>query len=652
MPQRQSPLLVDITNNACTLLMMGGELTSAQQRQRQGGLTLLDEAIMNMITLETSAVPALRALVQMDGESGIANSLLAFELLRHSVYHETLPDLIDAEICACLESLERNADVITRREVFFGAAAMEWRRGNYRKAGALLESSLLSCPEGDAVALRLAQDCYLAAGDSKNVLACVTRCLQLMDQKNLLHGHLLGMLAVGYVETGRLVDAEEAANRAIQRTNGRDIWAVLSLLNAYQLTGRSSEIIATLDEHLEKHESLGHYSLLFSKGCALAQRGNCRGALRVYDTLVAYLQQSDERTATLLVQATFLFWQISLHEVNHQVGSRWPLLASMWVNVAIPQKSQHPPLVELCKTMALAGFLNTSSQVRIPGRGQSRGQSSPDSSIDLPEGGRIHTGSASAASSSLVSASPSQPDMLAWVWEGFQGAIQAKKPPSQEDAAAAEAKVAESEKQAALDTEALVAFAQRHVAEVVVRVQALPGAGGEGARVSGRGVESTTRPHFSKLQSIQPSFHLAASTIELSSFLGEVCGRSERDWAMATCGIPIAHGLALFEESGDGVATTASLLNTHQTAVSRLGGTLALRDVIQQTLIEAMLRSEQWAEARLLLSERTTLAPNDAQAWRRQASVLGRLGLKDLAEVANYTAWQLGIGQGGFGGPR
>ena len=52
------------------------------------------------------------------------------------------------------------------------------------------------------------------------------------------------------------------------------------------------------------------------------------------------------------------------------------------------------------------------------------------------------------------------------------------------------------------------------------------------------------------------------------------------------------------------------------------------------------------------LSSRTSLIPNDSQSWRRLASVYGRLGQHDMAQVANYTAWQLGIGQGGFGGPR
>lgn len=49
---------------------------------------------------------------------------------------------------------------------------------------------------------------------------------------------------------------------------------------------------------------------------------------------------------------------------------------------------------------------------------------------------------------------------------------------------------------------------------------------------------------------------------------------------------------------------------------------------------------------------RTSLNPHDAQSWRRLASVFGRLNELEKAETAHYTAWQLGIGQGGFGGPR
>jgi hypothetical protein len=49
---------------------------------------------------------------------------------------------------------------------------------------------------------------------------------------------------------------------------------------------------------------------------------------------------------------------------------------------------------------------------------------------------------------------------------------------------------------------------------------------------------------------------------------------------------------------------------------------------------------------------RSVLVPHDAQCWRRMAAIYGQTGQDAQAKQAHYTAWQLGIGQGGFGGPR
>ncbi len=50
--------------------------------------------------------------------------------------------------------------------------------------------------------------------------------------------------------------------------------------------------------------------------------------------------------------------------------------------------------------------------------------------------------------------------------------------------------------------------------------------------------------------------------------------------------------------------------------------------------------------------DRSILIPGDAQCWRRLSTLYGQTGQERLAKQAHYTAWQLGIGQGGFGGPR
>jgi hypothetical protein len=68
--------------------------------------------------------------------------------------------------------------------------------------------------------------------------------------------------------------------------------------------------------------------------------------------------------------------------------------------------------------------------------------------------------------------------------------------------------------------------------------------------------------------------------------------------------------------------------------------------------LESLIRSDRLTEARLLLCERTALAPNDAQSWRRLVSIFSAMNMPDHAQMAQYTTWQLGIGQGGFGGPK
>ena len=55
--------------------------------------------------------------------------------------------------------------------------------------------------------------------------------------------------------------------------------------------------------------------------------------------------------------------------------------------------------------------------------------------------------------------------------------------------------------------------------------------------------------------------------------------------------------------------------------------------------------------AKRICCERILLRPNEAQTWRRLSSLFGQSCQYDLAGHAHHTAWQLGIGQGGFGGP-
>ena len=125
-------------------------------------------------------------------------------------------------------------------------------------------------------------------------------------------------------------------------------------------------------------------------------------------------------------------------------------------------------------------------------------------------------------------------------------------------------------------------------------------------------------------------------------------GETDYMWTMKTTIDPILQGL---KDYGDEkYLNAATSLNSVRTIYNRIGGTSVQRDIIEQTFIEALLRGDANIEAKLILLERTHFTPNDAQSWRRLASLFGRSGDKKLADFAHYTAWQLGIGQGGFGG--
>jgi tetratricopeptide (TPR) repeat protein len=125
---------------------------------------------------------------------------------------------------------------------------------------------------------------------------------------------------------------------------------------------------------------------------------------------------------------------------------------------------------------------------------------------------------------------------------------------------------------------------------------------------------------------------------------------SDRVWAVKSAVLPLSIAIRAFM-SGDFSQSYLGLLDL-QPVWRRVGGSVLERDVIEQTLIEACMRSGRLEDTQRLLCERVALVPNDSQSWRRLAGIHGGLGQDEEARGAHYTAWQLGIGQGGFGGPK
>ena len=153
----------------------------------------IDESIMSIITREDDAAEQLRSIITRDPDCTLAHALYIFEICNSIIDKDAIFDLK-----LCFDALSRLllSDSVSFRERSFAKAAILITTGDYRKAAQILESILLQIPS-DALALKLAQDCYIAAGDSINALKCVARNLFYFEESHILHGHILGLLSCG-----------------------------------------------------------------------------------------------------------------------------------------------------------------------------------------------------------------------------------------------------------------------------------------------------------------------------------------------------------------------------------------------------------------------------------------------------------------------
>jgi tetratricopeptide (TPR) repeat protein len=349
---------------------------------------LMNDSIMNYITYNGSVVTTLDDVVKIDQDCPLAHLLFIFESLRDGSSppgHEDTMAMHYATVARLMQESRLN-----RREMAFAYAAFAWRQGNYYKAGAILEKALLENPY-DVLAMRLAQDCYLAAGSSAQALGCVLRYPEVLEQNtHHLKGSVLGMLSAGYMERGMLNDAEDVGIKAVEYSKGGDAWALHSLLNTYQLSGRSSEALGILTEFVDKHSGSGRAMLEYNKTISLCMRGNYTGASRCLEDLIDYIsfreevdptQTYDQRTtgklipidpsAKLLCYATIAYWRINVDrpggETPSTLGKLWH--EHMTKNNIYKKNNKELGLEnamnDLCATIAFAGSMSHNLEVIV-----------------------------------------------------------------------------------------------------------------------------------------------------------------------------------------------------------------------------------------------------------------------------------------------
>ena len=94
----------------------------------------------------------------------------------------------------------------------------------------------------------------------------------------------------------------------------------------------------------------------------------------------------------------------------------------------------------------------------------------------------------------------------------------------------------------------------------------------------------------------------------------------------------MADGIAAYG-AGD-YASAAAKLSSVRYKWSAIGGSHAQRDVFQQILIDATIRSGDTRQAKALLAERTGLRPKSAFDWERLSVAANATGDKATAAMA------------------
>eukprot|EP01032_Pedospumella_encystans_P009674 gene9674-11368_t len=597
----------------------------------------MDESIIDMLSSNNDARPKLREILQDDTGSSFSKILILFENLRYGMDYR-IPEI--AQSLVEIEGMLVEGK-LTRREGYYAAAALAWYEGNYLKCGALLETSLVNS-RGDLLAVRLAQNAYLAAGSSKNVLNCVIRQPSTQDSPKHLEGYLLGMFATGYVETGSLLRAEEEGLRAVVATKGQNSWALHALLNSLQLQGRSSEMNAHLDMYGSKHTGAGRANLFFNRGSAHILRGNYTGAYKAVEELVETLETQyklgdNSHDVNLWSNAVLLLWNlcINISDLNDVAfNPMWKILSKY--------ESHGHPMHDLCTSMALASasaitpatprptpvaaapeVIPTPSKESSP----SIAQSTPSAAAEAATGGlqsfwQTITGSArhKAKQSYTPGADSSKDENFKYITSHIRGRFKS------------------SDYKELMQTNHEVLF-QAHTTRLM----------------SPRAHEQPVA--CPKLRSIQPDSNLVKSA-RLSVVRTEapalpavsLADLSDADFSRREFVAPYSAAMKQFTEKR--FAESNDLFMQFAPVLNLLGGTATQRELINHMCIESAYRANNTELAFYMLRERSFQVPNDAQCWRRLAGVYGHNGQEELATRAHYTAWTLGIEQGGFGGAR
>ena len=542
----------------------------------------MDEPIMQMVSNDECPLDALKEVISLDAITPFPHLLIVLHYLRRCKFSLLQNDQVVEQSFQFLQSIyHSNASHLNDREVLYYKAIELWMRGYYSSAAKQLEEVVILYPS-DVLALRLAQDAYITAGDTSNALICSLRSSFAFNAKHILHGYYLGILCNGYLAANRLHEAEDVGLRAVEKSQGTDLASLQALMTTYLLLGRSSECNALLDRYSERHEnSYACIYCLFFRAKIFIQRGNYSGTLRKIEEILKELD-SVAADPELLSLPSMLLWELHLNSNSADLKLLWRNLLMRWNSFVCDHDVILSPANFVCAAIAYAGACNYTFIPPDEGTGSSKDDAKATSLI----GTLLQSFRPSAQSSSFGEQRSDSTDN------------------------------SEDELHEKMKSSSSIFFKKLH------------DVGNDSGEIGSLN-------------------HICLNSSRVPEAPNNC---SEAVWLVRSAVIPLCTAFESFMLKD--YAKAYALLIDSKCVWYRAGGSRLFQDLLQFTLIEASLRMESLHSTRMLLSERTALVPNDSQSWRRLAVVLTRLGMEEEARGAQYTAWQLGIGQGGFGGPK
>lgn len=252
-------------------------------------------------------------VVETDPDCALARSYAA---LTH-VLRQTREGL--ARAAGLLAGLP-DRDVSVRERLMIGAID-RWAAEDPAGARARLSALVAIHPE-DLFAAKLLQLLYFAEGDAVGMRAVIARVLPYHRSTAEAHG----MHAFALAETGRMLDAERAAHRALAL--GDDPWAHHALAHVFERSGRAQQGRDWMDAHAAAWA--GCSSFLYTHNWwhaalfALAL-GDDLGALQIYDSHVWTRRPNHPQDQ---INAVSLLARLELAGID--VGERWTTVAH-WI---------------------------------------------------------------------------------------------------------------------------------------------------------------------------------------------------------------------------------------------------------------------------------------------------------------------------------